>query len=518
MPSHTEAEKLKRAREVLEQGNVIGQSAQKFAESQRIKAPFTPTTFTTSTPTTATTPSGTTVNAITGELLKPAPEIKFETAPQPKPAFPTDQLSAEIPEVKLGKVETELSDFIKDIQKIREQTLGESAFRTEQETATGLPELRKTQLDLSNQLRTLQAEAKSLEITPKFEERNVLAPFAEGERARAIRDVTARALIVSANLQAAQGNIATALEQVDRAVAAKYGPKKEELDIKLRNLELALKDPRLTAEQKARAEAQTKRQEAEKNQLDIKRDNAKKVGEIAVKAAEGGADAITLQKIQQLALSDNPNPVEATQLAVPFLKKEEKVSTGVDLAEFKAFFPNVDITTPAGRQQFLDFQRQKGEAERKEEEVEKDKKLSILDIQRIKEIYGIDLPFGTTEKQAEEIIFKAGQPKEFTDEEFRQIARTAKTGEETFEQVIADIEANPQILNKDRAKLIVSEIYGKKGKGIFERIFSGEKKKEEKKRETPKGTTGREIQEGAARQVSSLFDQVKSFNSQFSGL
>lgn len=103
------------------------------------------------------------------------------------------------------------------------------------------------------------------------------------------------------------------------------------------------------------------------------------------------------------------------------------------------------------------------------------KPLEILDIQRYKEAYpeaGIES--GDTEESANVKIAAVTQPRDFTDEEIRQMIRDDKdTNNSSYEQVITAIEDYPTLKNKERARLIADELYGKtgqQGENIFDKI------------------------------------------------
>lgn len=264
---------------------------------------------------------------ITGADLAQTPTPNFQT-PQPQPIFRAEDI--EVPELKLTEPEKEAGDLSKQIQALNEQIIGQSAFRTAQEQELGVGGLRKTQTDLTNQLRSLQAEAKALEITPEFERRATLQPFAEGERGRALRDVAVRSLIVGANLQAAQGNLASALDQVDRAVAQRFDPIKEEIKVKKANLDLILDSPEASLADKRRAQQQKNAQDTRLRQIEIQEREQDAIWKIGLEAAGAGADAITLRKIQQAKTAS-----EATQLAAPFLKKPETGQSEFERAFFR---------------------------------------------------------------------------------------------------------------------------------------------------------------------------------------
>lgn len=54
------------------------------------------------------------------------------------------------------------------------------------------------------------------------------------------------------------------------------------------------------------------------------------------------------------------------------------------------------------------------------------------------------------------------QPRDLTDEDFRALARNAQSEGYTYAQAIADVNADPRIQNKERAALVIGEIYGVK--------------------------------------------------------
>ena len=233
---------------LLQQGDILGQQA-----ALKTGIPYTPVA---QTPTTT----------ISGVDLTSAPSLNFETSKSSEP-FPVS--SIQIPEIAPTKPEAEADDLTKRIQSLNEQLVGQSAFRTEREQALGIEGFRKTTTDLTNQLRSLQAEAEATKISPEFEQKATLTQFAEGERGRKLRDVGVRALIVGASLQASQGNLASALDQVDRAVIQKFGPVKEEIEVKMANLDLILRSPEFSRAEKNRAEKQKAIQQARLREIEV---------------------------------------------------------------------------------------------------------------------------------------------------------------------------------------------------------------------------------------------------------
>lgn len=117
------------------------------------------------------------------------------------------------------------------------------------------------------------------------------------------------------------------------------------------------------------------------------------------------------------------------------------------------------------------------------------------------------------------------QPIDFTDEEFRQAARDNKSQNKTYEQTIAEIENNPSIKNKDRAKLIASEVYGKteeqKPYSTFPISIGTKKKNENKTVETMKSTENvssvGNVKSGIEQYFGDIGKQILDFNKNFLG-
>ena len=290
-------------------------------------------------------------NAITAGDLTTAPDPKFT---QPTPVATDNPKTIPTPDLSLTKPEEDAENLIKDIEKLNLESAGESAFRTQKESEAGITGLAKTSEDLSNQLKALQAQAEATKISPEFEQKNTLSQFAEGERGRALRDIGVRALIVGANLQAAQGNLATALELVDRSVAQKFDPLNAEINAKMKNLQLIMSSPEFSLTDKKRAETTNRRLEAEKTQLENDRANSKKISEMAVTAASKGADAITLKKINDLLKNPtDENVAEAMKLAAPFSPETSTQVIGSAETGYMQFNPktgryDIPVSTPGG--------------------------------------------------------------------------------------------------------------------------------------------------------------------------
>lgn len=319
---------------------------------------------------------------ITSDSLASTPTPQFQTGSNP--VVPSiKEIDTTLPETPKT---TEASTSISSLTERMKALLGETAFKQQQETSAGLPELQKAQTDIAAQIKGLQVQSQDLQnqynvlIPERMQQQATgrgitaggLAPLIASEQRKNLLQqgsIASQALTLQASFEAIKGNLANAQALADRAVVAKYGPIKEDIVIKQANLELLLKDPQIDQETKNRAAAQALTLARKKAETEKQEKNTEEALKIANTAAQNAQNFIPTAQYPSVATALNAigkaDPISALQIAAAtgLIQKQEKI-TG-DIGEFKSFFPNVDITTPAGRQQFLDFQRQRAEVKRK---------------------------------------------------------------------------------------------------------------------------------------------------------
>ncbi len=281
-------------------------------------------------------------SSLTAASLKPSAGADFKTAPQPPevsqpiaPLGPTsidDFLSKDFQgdsqqasDFSLTAPEQRAQTFTEEIIEMQNRLLGESAFRTELEGEEDISGIKKTQADLAGRLKILQNEA--LAIPQILQEESLgrgrtvggLAPLEIGRlRANAIQSLS-----VSALLEASQGRLTTAFDLIDRAVAAKFDPIREEIAVTRSNLGLIMQSPNFSVADKKRALEQQKDQDVRKRELDKEERNFRQIQGIGVNAAAAQAPSNILRQIENLM--ENPtdkNVIRATQLAATFLQEE----------------------------------------------------------------------------------------------------------------------------------------------------------------------------------------------------
>lgn len=236
---------------------------------------------------------------ITTEILTPTPTLDFQT-PDPETIFPVGDLEIP-PPLEPTRPEAEASDVIKRLKELTGETVGETAFQAEQEEAAGLPALQQTQQDLSAQLSALQKEALAipLQLQQEAAGRGITVGGLRPLQTARLRENAIQALTISSLLEASRGNIALAQQQVDRAVAQKYDPIREEIAAKTANLNLILQSPEYSLAERNRAQRQLDIQNARADRIAEQEADELEIKNLAIDAANNGADALTLRKIQQ---------------------------------------------------------------------------------------------------------------------------------------------------------------------------------------------------------------------------
>jgi len=248
------------------------------------------------------------VDTLNSDSLKNQ-DINYSTYNEPS-VFDVSKL--DIPEMQLTEPEEDVQEGTDTLQNLNKMLIGESAYRTEQEKAQDISGKTQTINDLTNQLKLLQAEQKQipLQIQQESEGRGRTAGGVAPIETSRLRNNAIQALSTSALLQAAQGNLTTAQTLVDRAVAQKYDPVREQIGILRENLNLIKESPEYSIADKNRANKMLAIQEKREKELEAEEAKDKEILSIATKAAQAGVDAVTLE-----AIKNSDDAVEATRLA-----------------------------------------------------------------------------------------------------------------------------------------------------------------------------------------------------------
>lgn len=243
---------------------------------------------------------------INSTTINPSSSLQYQTANE-TPIFPVAGLDANAPTAPLTATQPEqqANDISAQIQQLNDRIVGQSDFRAQEEAKQGIPALNQTQTDLTSRLKALQNEALAipLQLQQNTQGRGVTAGGLQPHQTAALRNNAIQALSTSSLLEASRGNLVTAQEMVDRAVAQRFDPIKEEIAAKTANLDLILKSPAYSLADKNRAQAQKDAQDI-KTRLIAKQEQ----------------NATTAQTLAAAALRLNPNDPHVALAANQVLK------------------------------------------------------------------------------------------------------------------------------------------------------------------------------------------------------
>ena len=284
--------------------------------------------------------------SITSSILAPTPTPDYQTEPETPLSFPVN-VDTEVPPEVLTEPETEIQKQLKAIMGTNEALAGKTAFTAEQETSAGLPSLLETQKSISKRILMLQAEDKSLEdkMQLSVEGRGVtaggLAPLTMAERRR----ISISANILGAQLSASKLDIASAQEQVDRAVRNKFGAQEEAQAVRIANLNLMLQDPALKLAERNRANKQLQIQKEKEAQLATAKASQEAVWNIAITSSANGSNFISDGTVEHRTLAQTLDAIGKAKT------KEEALNIAVANGLIKT--PKTDVTaTPGSVEEF----------------------------------------------------------------------------------------------------------------------------------------------------------------------
>lgn len=176
---------------------------------------------------------------------------------------------------------------------------GESAYRTQATQDSNINGLKQNLQNINNQILTKQAEIQQDDVRlaaglNNIEKKAIPMEFITGQQQSVQRDAQiARALkmseigVLNAQVLAGQGNIELAQKTVDDAVAAKFAPFKEIIDINKQQLEAIA--PLLSKAEAKQAAAQKLKTDLSLRKLDKLESDEKLTQKLAIEAGQNGA-------------------------------------------------------------------------------------------------------------------------------------------------------------------------------------------------------------------------------------
>lgn len=289
---------------------------------------------------------------INSDSLSQAPDINFQTQPTPQP-YNIASLGNFTP-MQATPQETQASELTKRIQGFNQQLAGQSEFRAQQEQQLGVPELTKTQRELESRLTALKNESLAipLQLQQQAQGRGITAGGLKPIETGKLRENAIQALSVNSLLEASRGNLTLAQDMVDKAVAQKYDPIKEQIAINTANLDLIIKDPTTSLQDKNRAEQQKLINEQRASAIAKKEEDEKSKRDFTIKLL---ANNPNLDPLYVKALEATKSYEEAVRVANTLGLVEDPLArqkAQLDIAKTKAEIGkiNKDIVSSTGGQ------------------------------------------------------------------------------------------------------------------------------------------------------------------------
>lgn len=242
---------------------------------------------------------------ITSTALADSPSLDFGS-PGEVPVADVTGLNSDLPTLGATGAENQAQGVNEQLQALNNQLLGESALTTQLEEDAGISELIQQQTDLSSRLTGLKNEALAipLQLQQDVTGRGVTSGGLQPLQASALRKNAIQALSVSSLLEATRGNLSTAYDLVDRAVAQKYDPIKEAITVKQKNLQLILDSPEFDRQDKERALQMQAKLDAEAKAVAKQEAETKSISDTALLVLKYGGPQEVAERIMNTATSE----------------------------------------------------------------------------------------------------------------------------------------------------------------------------------------------------------------------
>lgn len=231
-------------------------------------------------------------------LGKPIPEVKLPP-PAPQPDFnaiisgQTQTLTDA--QTRADALQAQQDTSTSEINKRLAELQGKTAYQQQQEDILGIPQQQKEIQELTNQIQAIGNETKAQQLALEGQGRGIPQAIIGGQQAQVGRENAIKALTLSAQLSAKQGNLAIATQQAQRAVDLKFAPIEQEIKNKLQAIELNA--PNLTKAEKKVADATAARLKLQQEQIEGEKETEKSVNEIAITAGKNGASPALMAQI-----------------------------------------------------------------------------------------------------------------------------------------------------------------------------------------------------------------------------
>jgi len=261
------------------------------------------------------------------------------TPPLPTSAAPTE-------------TETTQTGLMSRFTALQEKLFGKAPAQAQAEITQGIPEKTKVYNDIQAQINQLQNEANAAVI--KAQTAGETTSFGNAQIAQIERDRTVKALQLNSFLYAAQGNLATAQMMADKAVAAEFSPAEAEIGY-IKDF-LDINEKVLTREDKKKADALKIQLDERTRIIEEQKAEKKAINSIAIEAAQAGADASLLNKIQNATSQQEALQIASSDpMLFQWAAKKQREAVELDLKYKEAQIANVysQMTPPANQPEVI---------------------------------------------------------------------------------------------------------------------------------------------------------------------
>lgn len=240
-----------------------------------------------------------------------------QTQPSPLPAAPAVPSIDSIFNTPDTSLDTEFKTGAQNEGDLGAQLAQQTVYQDQQNQAYDITGKKATVNDLTNQLNNLKTAAQQipLSLQQSASGHGVTAAGLQPIQDAQTRQNSIQQLGVSAMLNAANGNLATAQDQVAAAVKAKFDPIQAELDAQKAQLDALT--PLLDEEEKKQAAQQQAQLQDRQDQITQQQDDQKTIYSTMLAAAQNGADSVTLRNIQNATTPDAAITAAGSSLVKP---------------------------------------------------------------------------------------------------------------------------------------------------------------------------------------------------------
>ena len=286
-----------------------------------------------------------TTSTATATAAKPAATTTSTTTPTTTPATapvaPTETLTP-AEQAAQGNAET----LSQGISTSEGELAGQAADTTAAINAAGVPQMTAQLTSLNNTITTLTAnlatfDTQNAQIQQNISQQPVAMSIITGQQAaQQAQSAITRASMVSeigmynAQVQATQGNITLATQTATQAVAAKYAPIQEQIQIQ--QAQLTALQPILTSAEAKIAANQSIALTQYNNQVSAAADLQKQIATLAVNAAGYGANANTVAKINSATTLAGALSAASGYVSDPLAKQLTETTIAKNVADINA--------------------------------------------------------------------------------------------------------------------------------------------------------------------------------------